>query len=74
MTTNDTPWWSIIQYVQDMISKNKFDITICEPYLTKIQSDMTVVLKAYESTIYGHEKMNNELIGLRLCFLDEKLQ
>lgn len=38
-----------------MIPKNKFDISVYEPYFTKIQLDMTIVLKAYESVIYESE-------------------
>lgn len=57
-----------------MISKNNFYITVCEPYVTKIQSDMIVVLKAYEISVDDHEKMNNELIRHRMRFEGRKLK
>lgn len=57
-----------------MIYKNNFDTSICESYLPKIESDMIVFLKAYESNIDGSEKLNNELTKLRLRFEDLTLK
>lgn len=56
-----------------MVSENHFDIT-CEPYLTKNKLDMIVFLKSYESAIDGREKMNNELIRIRMRFEDHELK
>mgnify|MGYP001545747934 FL=1 len=57
-----------------MISDNNFDLTLCEPYLTQIQTDMNTIYKAYESTIEASEKKDCELSRLRLRFEDKKLK
>ena len=74
MAINDQPGRSIIQQVKSMISDNKFDLFVCEPYLTQIQSDMIVIHKSYESTIKVSEKLDSELTRLRLSFEDRKLK
>ena len=56
-----------------MISDNNFDLYLCEPYLTQIQTDMSTIYKAYESAIDVSEK-ECELNRLRLCFEDKKLK
>ena len=49
MATCEPPGRSIIQYVKFMIIDNNFDLSVCEPYLTQIQSYITVIHKAYDS-------------------------
>ena len=57
-----------------MITENNFDLSVCEPYLTHIQSHMIVIHKAYESAIKVSEKLDSELTRLRLLFEDRKLK
>ena len=57
-----------------MISDNNFDLTLCEPYLTQIQTDINTIYRAYKSSIEASEKKESELIRLRLCFKDKKLK
>lgn len=57
-----------------MISENKFDLSVCETYLIIIESDMIIILKAFESTIDDSEKLNSELTRFRLRFEEHKLK
>ena len=57
-----------------MISDNNFDLSICEPYLTQIQTDMSTIYKAYESAIDASEKKECELYRLKLRFEDKKIE
>lgn len=70
MVTNEPPSGSIIQQIKYMIIKNNFDLSFCEPYVTHIELDMTIILKAYESAIDVNEKLDR----LRLHFKDLKLR
>ena len=46
MATNDPTGRNIIQQVKLMITENDFDLSMCEPYLTQIEYDMIIILKA----------------------------
>lgn len=74
ITSNNPVGRSIIQHAQDMISLNNFDMSFYEPFLTKSESNMTVVLKSYESAIDNSEKMTTKFTILRLRFEDHKLK
>ena len=74
MATNDPPGRSIIQQVQCLITENNFDLSICKPHLTQIQSDMNFIYKAYESVVEASEKKDIKLNRLRLRFEDMKLK
>ncbi|XP_052621758.1 uncharacterized protein LOC128127334 [Lactuca sativa] len=74
MATNDPPGRSIVQQVKSMIYDNNFDLTLCEPYLNQIQTDMNIIYKAYESAIEASENKDCELSRLRLRFEDKKLK
>lgn len=74
MAANDPPRRSIIQHIWYMISQNNFEVSVCEPYLNKIDSDIIVVLKAYKTAIDDREKINNEFTRLRWCLEDRKLK
>lgn len=56
-----------------MISQNNFYLYFCEPYLTKIESDTIIVLKAYETAIHDKEKINYDFTKLGLHYEDCKL-
>ena len=56
MTTNDPPGRSIVQQVISMITDNNFDMTLCEYFLTQIQTDMNTIYRAYESAKEASEK------------------
>ena len=72
MATNDPPGRSIGQQVTSMITDNNFDMTLCESYLTQIQTDMNTIYRAYESAIEASENKDCELSHLRLRFEDKK--
>lgn len=51
-----------------------FYLFVSEPYLTKIQSNIIVIHKAYESGIEVSEKMDSEFTRCRLHFEYRKLK
>lgn len=57
-----------------MIFESDFDLSVCEPYLTQTELDMTVIIKAYDSATDVSEKLDSELTRLRLHSEDHKLK
>ena len=66
MASNNPPGRSIIPQVRSMITDNNFDLSVCELYLNQIQLDVTIIYKAYESSVEVSVKLDSELTRLRL--------